>query len=359
MSNILDFVKPGVITGQDVQTVFKIAKENRFAIPAINCIDTNSINAVLETASKVQAPVIIQFSYNGSRFIAGKQLELKPPHIPAILGAVSGAKHTHLMAKYYGIPVILHTDHCSEELLPWIDGLLEEGESYFLKTGNPLFSSHMIDLSSETIEKNIEISSQYLSRMKKINMTLEIELGCTGGEEDGIDNSHMDMSKLYTRPIDVNYAYTLLNPISTNFTIAASFGNAHGVYQPGKITLNPVILRDSQNFVMTKHNLSHNPLNLVFHGGSGSSSGEIKEAIQFGVVKVNIDTDMQWASWDGVLQYYKKNRCSMQTQLGNHWGNDKPNKKFYDPRVWLRESQVSMVNRLEYYFQQLNAINVL
>ncbi|VFP78683.1 Fructose-bisphosphate aldolase class 2 [Candidatus Erwinia haradaeae] len=359
MSNLLDFVKPGVITGHDVQKVFKIAKDNHFALPSVNCIDTNSINAVLETAAQVQSPVIIQFSYNGARFMAGKKLELEPPHTASILGAISGAKHAHLMAKYYGIPIILHTDHCPEKLLPWIDGLLKEGESYFFQNGKPLFSSHMIDLSSEPIEKNIEISRQYLSRMKKINMTLEIELGCTGGEEDGVENSHMDADKFYTHPTDVNYAYTMLSSISTDFTIAASFGNVHGVYQPGNITLKPIILRDSQDFVMKKHNLSHNPLNFVFHGGSGSSSDEIKEAIRFGVVKMNIDTDIQWASWHGILQYYKKNKSYLQGQLGNYLGDDKPNKKFYDPRAWLRESQLFMIDRLKYYFKQLNAINVL
>lgn len=359
MSKIFDFVKPGVITGDDVQKVFAIAKENKFALPAVNCVGTDSINAVLEAAAKVRSPVIVQFSNGGAAFIAGKGLKTDVPQGAAILGAISGAHHVHQMAEHYGVPVILHTDHCAKKLLPWIDGLLDAGEAHFAKTGKPLFSSHMIDLSEESLEENIEICSKYLARMAKIDMTLEIELGCTGGEEDGVDNSDMDASALYTQPQDVDYAYEKLNAISPRFTIAASFGNVHGVYKPGNVKLTPTILRDSQEYVCKKHNLPHNSLNFVFHGGSGSTAAEIKESVGYGVIKMNIDTDTQWANWDGILQFYKKNEAYLQGQLGNPEGADKPNKKFYDPRVWLRAAQSSMVTRLELAFKELNAIDVL
>lgn len=359
MSKIFDFVKPGVITGDDVQKVFQVAKENNFALPAVNCVGTDSINAVMETAAKVKAPVIIQFSNGGAGFIAGKGLKAEKPQEAAILGAISGAYHVHHMAEHYGVPVILHTDHCAKKLLPWIDGLLDAGEAHFAKTGKPLFSSHMIDLSVESLSDNIAICSKYLARMAKINMTLEIELGCTGGEEDGIDNSHMESSSLYTQPEDVDFAYEKLSAISPRFTIAASFGNVHGVYKPGNVQLTPKILRNSQEYVCKKHNLPHNALNFVFHGGSGSTAAEIKEAISYGVVKMNIDTDTQWATWHGILGFYKKNEAYLQSQLGNPEGSDKPNKKFYDPRVWLRAGQASMSARLEQAFNELNAIDVL
>ena len=340
MSKIFDFVKPGVITGDDVQKVFQVAKENNFALPAVNCVGTDSINAVLEAAAKVRSPVIVQFSNGGAAFIAGKGVKTDVPQGAAILGAISGAHHVHQMAEHYGVPVILHTDH-------------------FAATGKPLFSSHMIDLSEESLHENIEICSKYLARMAKMGMTLEIELGCTGGEEDGVDNSHMDASALYTQPEDVDYAYTELSKISPRFTIAASFGNVHGVYKPGNVVLTPTILRDSQEYVSKKHNLPHNSLNFVFHGGSGSSAQEIKDSVSYGVVKMNIDTDTQWATWDGILQYYKANEAYLQGQLGNPKGEDQPNKKYYDPRVWLRAAQTSMVTRLEQAFKELNAIDVL
>jgi fructose-bisphosphate aldolase class II len=359
MSKIFDFVKPGVITGDDVQKVFAIAKENNFALPAVNCVGTDSINAVLETASKARAPVIIQFSNGGAAFIAGKGVKSDKPQGAAILGAISAAHHVHLMAEHYGVPVILHTDHCAKKLLPWLDGLLDAGEKHFAATGKPLFSSHMIDLSEESLEENIAICSQYLTRMSKLNMTLEIELGCTGGEEDGVDNSHMDSSALYTQPEDVDYAYEKLNAISPRFTIAASFGNVHGVYKPGNVKLTPKILFNSQEYVSKKHNLAKNPLNFVFHGGSGSTAEEIKEAVSYGVIKMNIDTDTQWATWEGILNYYKKNEGYLQGQLGNPEGADKPNKKYYDPRVWLRAAQATMITRLELAFKELNAIDVL
>lgn len=358
MSKIFDVVKPGVITGDDVQKVFQVAKDNNFAIPAVNCVGTDSINAVLETAAKVRAPIIVQFSNGGAAFIAGKGLKAEGQQA-AILGAVSGALHVHHMAEHYGVPVILHTDHCARKLLPWLDGLLDAGEKHFAATGKPLFSSHMIDLSEESLEENIAISSRYLQRMSKIGMTLEIELGCTGGEEDGVDNSHLDNSALYTQPEDVDYAYRMLNAISPRFTIAASFGNVHGVYKPGNVKLTPAILKNSQDYVSKKHSLPHNALNFVFHGGSGSTSAEIKEAVSYGVVKMNIDTDTQWATWAGILYYYKKNQAYLQGQLGNPTGADKPNKKFYDPRAWLRAGQQSMTERVEQAFHELNAVNVL
>lgn len=358
MSKVFDVVKAGVITGDDVQKVFAIAKANKFAIPAVNVVGTDSINAVLEAAAKVKAPVIVQFSNGGAAFIAGKGLKLEGQQA-AVMGAVSGAKHVHAVAEAYGIPVILHTDHAAKKLLPWIDGLLDAGEAYFKETGKPLFSSHMIDLSEESLEDNIAIASKYLTRMSKMGMTLEIELGCTGGEEDGVDNSKMDNSMLYTQPKDVAYAYENLIKISPRFTIAASFGNVHGVYKPGNVKLTPKILDNSQKYVSEKYKLPENSLNFVFHGGSGSTSAEIHEAVGYGVVKMNIDTDTQWAAWEGVLNFYKKNEGYLQAQLGNPDGADKPNKKYYDPRAWLRQSQESIITRLEKAFDDLNTRNSL
>jgi len=355
---ISDVVKPGVVTGDDVQTIFAICKANRFALPAVNVVGTNSINAVLEAASKVKSAVIIQFSNGGAQFYAGKGLKLEGQQA-AVVGAVSGAHHVHTLAQYYGVPVILHTDHAAKKLLPWVDGLLEEGEKHFAATGKPLFSSHMLDLSEEPLQENIEICAKYLERMSKLGMTLEIELGCTGGEEDGVDNTGMDHSALYTQPEDVAYAYEVLSKISHRFTIAASFGNVHGVYKPGNVKLTPKILDNSQKFVSQKFGLPENTLNFVFHGGSGSSPEEIAESISYGVIKMNIDTDTQWATWLGIMEYYKKNEGYLQGQIGNPEGEDKPNKKYYDPRVWLRAGEVSMVTRLEQAFQELNAVNTL
>ena len=355
---ILDIVKPGVVTGEDVQKIFAICKENKFALPAVNVIGTGSINAVLEAAAKVKSPVIIQFSNGGAQYVAGKGLKLEGQQT-AILGAIAGAKHVHTMAEAYGVPVILHTDHAAKNLLSWIDGLLDAGEKHFAETGKPLFSSHMLDLSEESLEENIEICAKYFERMSKMNMTLEIELGCTGGEEDGVDNSHMDHSALYTQPEDVAYAYEVLSKVSDRFTIAASFGNVHGVYKPGNVKLTPTILANSQKYVSEKYNVPENTLNFVFHGGSGSSAEEIKESISYGVIKMNIDTDTQWAAWSGIMEYYKKNEGYLQGQIGNPDGDDKPNKKYYDPRVWQRASEVAIVTRLEQAFQELNAVNTL
>ncbi|MBT8041733.1 MAG: class II fructose-bisphosphate aldolase, partial [Pontiella sp.] len=310
-AKVLDAVKPGVLFGDDVAKVFRIAKENKFALPAVNVVGTDSINAVLEAAAAVNSPVIIQFSNGGGAFTAGKGLK-----DGAVVGSISGAQHVHMMAEAYGVPVILHTDHAAKKLLPWIDGLLEAGEKMFKEQGRPLFSSHMLDLSEETLEENIEISGKYLERMSKIGMTLEIELGCTGGEEDGVDNTDMDHSLLYTQPEDVAYAYEKLSAISPNFTVAASFGNVHGVYKPGNVKLTPTILRDSQAYVAEKFGTGPQPLNFVFHGGSGSSPEEIEESISYGVIKMNIDTDTQWATWKGILDFYKANEGYLQSQLG-------------------------------------------
>lgn len=353
-TKILDVVKPGVLFGDDVQKVFQIAKENKFALPAVNVVGTDSINGVLEAAAAVNSPVIIQFSNGGASFVAGKGLKENG----AVLGAISGAQHVHAMAEAYGVPVILHTDHAAKKLLPWIDGLLDEGEKWFEQYGKPLFSSHMLDLSEESLEENVEISCKYLERMSKIGMTLEIELGCTGGEEDGVDNTDMDESKLYTQPEDVAFAYEKMNAISPNFTIAASFGNVHGVYKPGNVKLTPTILRDSQAYVAEKFGTEAQPLNFVFHGGSGSSPEEIEESISYGVIKMNIDTDTQWATWEGLLNFYKENEAYLQGQLGNPEGDDKPNKKYYDPRVWLRKGQEGLVDRIKQAYADLNSVGV-
>lgn len=355
---LLDVVKPGVVTGEDVQKVFAFCKANKLALPAVNVISTDSINAVLEAAAKAKSAVIIQFSNGGAQFVAGKGLKLDGQKSNA-LGAISGARHVHLLAEYYGVPVIVHTDHAAKKLLPWVDGMLDEGEKHFAATGKPLFSSHMLDLSEEPLKENIELCAKYLERMSKMGMTLEIELGVTGGEEDGVDNTGLDHSMLYTQPEDVAYAYEHLSKVSHRFTIAASFGNVHGVYKPGNVKLTPTILRDSQSYVSKKYGLPENSLNFVFHGGSGSTAAEIEESISYGVIKMNIDTDTQWAYWDGIRQYYLKNEGYLQGQIGNPEGDDKPNKKFYDPRVWVREAQVSMVARLQQAFQELNATNSL
>ncbi|MDO8453714.1 MAG: class II fructose-bisphosphate aldolase [Sulfurimonas sp.] len=353
---ILDIVKPGVLFGEDVQKVYAYAKKIGFAIPAVNVIGTDSINAVLEAAAKVKSPVIIQFSNGGASFYAGKGLSNENEK-SAIAGAVSGAIHVHMMADAYGVPVILHTDHAAKKLLPWIDALLDAGESYFAVQGRALYSSHMLDLSEESLEENIEICKVYLERMSKIGMCLEIELGVTGGEEDGVDNSSIDNALLYTQPEDVAYAYEELNKISPNFTIAASFGNVHGVYKSGNVVLTPKILDNSQKYIQEKFKTGEKPVNFVFHGGSGSAPEDIAEAIGYGVIKMNIDTDTQWATWIGVKDYYEKNRDYLQGQIGNPEGDDKPNKKYYDPRKWLRAGQETLIARLEEAYANLNAMD--
>lgn len=349
-------IQPGVVTGDQVQELLKIAREHQFALPAVNVTGTNTINSVLETAKEVNSPVIIQFSNGGAHFYAGKSLS-NDNQKAAIAGAISGAKHVAMMAELYGVRVILHTDHAAKKLLPWIDGLLEASEEHFEKFGKPLFSSHMLDLSEEPLEENIEICVKYHERMSKIGMTLEIELGVTGGEEDGVDNTDVDSSKLYTQPEEVAKMYEALNKISDKFTIAASFGNVHGVYKPGNVRLEPKILDNSQKYIEKNMGTAPKPVNFVFHGGSGSSREEIREAISYGVIKMNIDTDTQWAFWEGIKNYYKKNEGFLQGQIGNPEGADKPNKKFYDPRAWLRKSEESMKERLKVAFEDLNAID--
>ncbi|MTI30795.1 class II fructose-bisphosphate aldolase [Xanthovirga aplysinae] len=355
MSEIKTKFRPGVLFGKEVQELFNYANKNNFAIPAVNVIGTDSVNAVLETARDLNSPVIIQFSNGGASFFAGKGLSNEGQEA-AIAGGISGAQHVHLMAERYGVPVVLHTDHAARKLLPWIDGLLEASEKHYQQFGRPLFSSHMIDLSEEPIDENIDTCKKYLEKMAPLGMTLEIELGVTGGEEDGVDNTDIDSSRLYTQPEEVAYAYEELNKISDQFTIAAAFGNVHGVYKPGNVELKPIILKNSQDFIQEKFNTGENPVNFVFHGGSGSSQEEIREAIGYGAIKMNIDTDMQWAFLEGVRNYFDAKKDYLQTQIGNPEGEDKPNKKFYDPRVWLREGEKSFVNRLKQAFEDLNCI---
>ena len=351
-------IKPGVATGDGVQAIFKHAKENGYALPAVNVIGSDTINAVMETAATLNSPVIIQFSNGGAQFNAGKGLSNEGQKA-AILGGIAGAKHIHQLAEAYGATVILHTDHCAKKLLPWIDGLLDASEEHFKATGKPLFSSHMIDLSEEPIEENIEICKGYLERMSKMGMTLEIELGITGGEEDGVDNSDVDDSKLYTQPEEVAYAYEELSKVSPRFTIAAAFGNVHGVYKPGNVKLTPKILRNSQEFISEKYGVEHNHIDFVFHGGSGSTLEEIREAIGYGVIKMNIDTDLQYAFLEGVRDYIQGKSAYLQAQIGNPEGDDQPNKKFYDPRVWLREGEKTFIARLKKAFEDLNNVNTL
>ncbi|MFP9116392.1 class II fructose-bisphosphate aldolase [Flavobacterium sp. RNTU_13] len=351
-------IKPGVATGDQVQEIFKLAKEKGFALPAVNVTGSDTINGVLETAAKLNAPVIIQFSNGGAAFNAGKGLS-NDGQKASILGAIAGAKHIHTLAEAYGATVILHTDHCAKNLLPWVDGLLDASEKHFAETGKPLFSSHMLDLSEEPLEENIEISAKYLERMAKMGMTLEIELGITGGEEDGVDNSHVDTSKLYTQPEEVAHVYEELSKVSPKFTVAAAFGNVHGVYKPGNVKLTPTILRDSQAYVEQKFGTEKNPVDFVFHGGSGSSLEEIREAISYGVVKMNIDTDLQFAFTEGIRDYMVGKVDYLKTQIGSPDGPESPNKKHYDPRKWLREGEVTFNKRLEQAFADLNNVNTL
>lgn len=349
--------RTGVLHGDEVTELFNYANDNNFAIPAVNVIGTDSINAVMETARDVNSPVIIQFSNGGAAFYGGKGLS-NEGHQASILGALSGAIHVHTLAKAYGVTVILHTDHCARKLLPWVDGLLFAAEKFYEDRGFPLFSSHMLDLSEEPLEENIETCVEYLKRMDAMGMTLEIELGVTGGEEDGVDNTDIDSSKLYTQPEEVSYAYEKLSAVSNRFTVAAAFGNVHGVYKPGNVKLSPIILKNSQEFVKNKFNLEKdNPINFVFHGGSGSSREEIREAIEYGAIKMNIDTDMQWAFLDGVRNYMNEKADYLKTQIGNPEGADVPNKKHYDPRVWLRKGEQSFVTRLKSAFEDLNCVN--
>jgi fructose-bisphosphate aldolase class II len=348
--------QPGVLFGEELAALYKDAKDNKFALPAVNCIGTNSINAVLETAAKVNSPVIIQFSNSGAQFIAGKGMP-NDNYQANISGAISGALHIHNVAKYYGVPVVLHTDHAAKKWLPWVSGLIDAGEQFYKEKKQPLFSSHMLDLSEEALDYNISTSVEYLKRIKPLGMSLEIELGVTGGEEDGVDNSDVENHKLYTQPEEVQQAYVALSKVSNLFTIAAAFGNVHGVYSPGNVHLRPEILHNSQIYIQQHLNTEEKPVNFVFHGGSGSPKAQIHEAISYGVIKMNIDTDMQWAFWEGVLNNYKKNEGYLQSQLGNPEGPETPNKKHYDPRVWLRKGEENFILRLTEAFEDLNCIN--
>lgn len=357
MTKILNIVKPGILFGPDVSKVFEVAKKEGFAIPAVNITNTNTLNAALETAKEVNSPIIIQLSNGGAASYAGKSID-NTNQKASILGAISAARHVELLASEYGVPVIMHTDHCAKKLLPWIDGLLKASEKNFKLYKKPLFSSHMIDLSQESLKDNVKISSKYLARMAKMNMTLEVEIGVTGGEEDGVDNSKLDNSRLYTQPEDVAYAYSEFKKISDKFTIAATFGNVHGVYKPGNVKLQPIILNNSQKYIAKQFKTKNDkPVNFVFHGGSGSVKSKIKEAITYGVVKMNIDTDTQWAFWDGIRLYEMKNHEYLQSQIGNPTGDDAPNKKFYDPRVVLRAGEESMIKRLKEAYKDLNCLN--
>jgi len=351
-------IKSGVATGDQVQAIFQLAKEKGFALPAVNVTSSSTVNGVMEAAAKLNAPAIIQFSNGGCMYFAGKALSNENEKA-AIIGGIAGAKHVHALAEAYGATVILHTDHCAKNLLPWIDGLIDAGEQFFKETGKPLYSSHMIDLSEESLVENLEICKNYLERMSKMGMTLEIELGITGGEEDGVDNSDVDNAKLYTQPEEVAYAYEELMKISPRFTIAAAFGNVHGVYKPGNVQLTPVILKNSQEFIQEKFRTGPNPIDFVFHGGSGSSVEEIREAIGYGVVKMNIDTDLQFAFTEGVRDYVDGNLEYLRTQIGNPDGDDIPNKKYYDPRKWMREGELTFIKRLTQSFEDLNNINTL
>ena len=346
----------GVLFGAELEALYNDAKDNAFALPAVNCTGTNTINAALETAAKVNSPIIIQFSNGGAQFIAGKGMPNDAMEAN-IAGAVSGALHIHNVAKHYGVSVVLHTDHAAKKWLPWISALLDEGEAYFKLHGRPLFSSHMLDLSEEPLEENIATSVEYYSRMEKMGMSIEIELGVTGGEEDGVDNSEVENDKLYTQPEHVAHAYTELSKVGKLFTVAAAFGNVHGVYKPGNVELRPEILNNSQDFIKKMYNTEDKPVYFVFHGGSGSPQHQIREAIGYGAIKMNLDTDLQWAFWEGILMNYKKVEGYLQTQLGNPDGEDSPNKKYYDPRVWLRKGEENFIKRLEICFDDLNCVN--
>lgn len=353
-------VKPGVVTGQALVDLLDYAKENKFAIPGVNIVGTNSINACMEAAKKYNGPIMVTFSKGGGQFIAGKEAD-NDNDAASIAGCIAGAKHVREVAKLYGVPVVLHTDHCQKAWLNWVDGLLDANEEYFKEHGEPLFSSHMLDLSEEPLEENIGICKKYMERMAKINVLLEFELGVTGGEEDGVDNTGIDSSRLYTQPEEVMYAYEQLSAVpNAAFTCAASFGNVHGVYAPGNVDLQPVILHNTQKFMKEKLGGDEDkPMKFVFHGGSGSSVEDIKYAIEAGVIKMNIDTDTQWAFWDGIREYEAKNHDYLQGQIGNPDGETKPNKGFYDPRKSLRAGEEAMAARLIKAAEDLNCVDVL
>lgn len=355
-------VKAGVLTGDAAWGLLKHAKDNNYAIPSFNCTSTSSVNSVLEAGKELGRPIMVQFSEGGAAFFAGKSLPNEKGVLQAsILGAVAGAHYVRAVAPAYGIPVLVHSDHCAKKLLPWYDGMLEADEAFFKAHGEPLFSSHMLDLSEEPLEENIAICKKYMERMAKIDMLLEMELGITGGEEDGVDNSDVDSSRLYTQPEEVWQVYEALNSVPNSmFTVAAAFGNVHGVYAPGNVDLKPEILHNTQKFISEKlGGDDKKPVSFVFHGGSGSSVEDIRYAIEAGTIKMNIDTDTQWAFWDGVNQYQKKNVDYLQAQIGNPEGAEKPNKKYYDPRMSLRSGEEAMAARLVKAMEDLKCIDVL
>lgn len=348
-------VPPGVVTGDNLLKLFEYCRDNKVALPAFNCTSSSTINAVLQAARDVNSPVIIQFSNGGAAFMAGKGIK-NDGQKAAILGAIAGAQHVRLMAKHYGVPVVLHSDHCAKKLLPWFDGMLEADEEYFKANGEPLFSSHMLDLSEEKDEENIATCVKYFTRMAAIKQWLEMEIGITGGEEDGVDNTGVKADELYTKPEQVWNVHKALSAISPMFSIAAAFGNVHGVYKPGNVVLSPQLLAGHQKYIKEQLNSPlDKPTFLVMHGGSGSTKEEIETAVSNGVIKMNVDTDTQWAYWVGLKDFYEKNKAYLQGQVGNPDGEDKPNKKFYDPRVWVRAAEEGMMKRCAESFNFLNA----
>jgi fructose-bisphosphate aldolase class II len=347
-------LKPGIVTGDALLELFAYCKKAECALPAVNVIGSHIINAAMAAAKEAKSPVIIQFSHTGAQFVGGKTLD-NSKNQASIAGAIAGALHVRALAEVYGVPVVLHTDHAAKKLLGWVDGLIDAGEAYFERNKEPLFSSHMLDLSEQPIAENIALSSERLTRMARMKMVLEVELGVTGGEEDGVDNSGVEHSKLYTHPEDVLAVYDALGKIG-HFTVAASFGNTHGVYAPGNVKLKPTILRDSQNHIQKARSTGEKPVNFVFHGGSGSSHEEIREAVSYGVVKMNIDTDTQWAFLHPIKQYMDEKSAYLQGQIGNPEGPDRPNKKYIDPRAWLHLGEKGVTARLVEACRDLGAL---
>jgi len=352
--SLTDIVPPGVVTGDDLLKLLEHARDNGYAIPAVNCTSSSSANACLEAAAKNNSPVMIQVSNGGGKFVAGKSVKADDA---AAAGSVALAYHVRAMAKYYGVPVVLHSDHCAKKLLPWFDGMLKADKEFYDKFGEPLFSSHMLDLSEEPDEENIAICVKYFKEMSKMKIWLEMEIGITGGEEDGVNNEDIDPEKLYTTPEQVYAVYEALSAIGPMFSIAAAFGNVHGVYKPGNVKLSPEKLLDHQ--VYTKEKISsplERPIFLVMHGGSGSTDDEISMAVKNGVIKMNIDTDTQWAYWDGLRAFEAEKHDYLQGQIGNPDGADKPNKKCYDPRVWIRKAEESMIARVGLSMEKLGSV---
>ncbi|PWW73453.1 fructose bisphosphate aldolase [Tuber magnatum] len=351
--------KSGVIVSDDVLNLFKYAREHKFAIPAINVTSSSTVVAALEAARDARSPLILQMSQGGAAYFAGKGVS-NTDQFASITGAIAGANYIRSVAPAYGIPVVLHTDHCAKKLLPWLDGMLDADEKYFAEHGEPLFSSHMIDLSEEDKEWNIATTKKYLQRAAPMKQWLEMEIGITGGEEDGVDNTGVDNSSLYTQPEDIYEVYEALSPVSPYFSIAAAFGNVHGVYKPGNVKLHPELLGKHQAYAKEKINSTGDkPLFLVFHGGSGSSKEEFRAGISHGVVKVNLDTDLQYAYLTGIRDYVLNRKDFIMSQVGNPEGEDKPNKKYFDPRVWVREGEKTMSARVQEALSDFNTANQL